>query len=1182
MGKLFLKALKIFFIILLVLLVIAGLVWLVIYKNWPWWIGVSIFAGLFSLVLFILFIKKWYFRHREKKFVKRVIDEDKERLGDPKLANRQIFMDLQERWRQAIEVLRQSNLRRFGNPLYALPWYLIMGESGSGKTAAVKSARLSSPLTDVTPITSVDGTKNCDWWFLDEAVIMDTAGRYSSALDPARDKEEWREFLTLLAKHRRKEPISGLIISIAADKLLSGDIDSLVTNAKAIRRRVDEMMRSLGARFPVYLLVTKLDQVPGMMDFFNGLPERELHQAMGWLNVNFHLAPEDVVSEAVTDISNRLKDLRLWILDLNKNPNGPMIVFPDTLERMRQGLAKFARTLFDRNLFQETPEFRGLFFASAIQGDEDRIWLPETLETFRSERIKRHRTDKGFFLHDVFSAILPNDRRLYSPLFEFIKWRKLTHALALTAALAVIFSICGLFTFSYIKNKSAMSAFMEDITQVPTLTNDMSKDLLLLSDFREQLNEMNTMNQNWLLPRMGFNQSLQAQNRLERLYTDLFRVGLEQPLDVNLARTVNTFSDSTPESTLTRFIAHMVARINLLDAVLSGNSASMKKMPPPDERVFTIINPDVASEIAESYNKLYITYLQLNKTPGFVEQERERLMGMLKNTLRAKRMEFYWLADWANDLTDLTPVTMDDYWGLTAKPHDPGPVVPPAFTIKGRERITQFIEQIQKAMDNPNDLAPQIQQFNKWYAEQYVKTWENFALGFSDALRWERSQMEWKALTRNMSSVNNPFFEVLDTMSVELQPYAKDAGNYPWVSAVMDFQVLKDKAKEKDVASTEKSIISDIKSGKSLINELTGDNKQATQNPVPDQVPAAASINKLTLARKTKATTEDILSVTDQYNDYLKSLGQIMPSTVSSEAAFTMVSNFFSMSKNPTENKSPFHIAYMANLKIDEALEPQNPMDPVFFDLLIGPLHFLLDYSMAEATQHLQDTWEGDVLSSVRSAPEAKKSSILFDKKNGVVWKFVDGPASPFIDKKQYGYSPRKFLRWSIPFTDEFFRFIEQGAVENQATLDKYAVSIQALPTDSNAGSSQDPYATILTLNCSKGAIKLENYNYPAKKDIEWKPGECGDTSFQILFNDFTLERKYEGDFGFPKFLDDFRFGSRTFSPKDFPEEEEALKQLGISELTINYTFSGNMPVINLLYAQHLDVPQVIAHTYSN
>ena len=891
MGKLLLKALKIFFIILLVLLVVAGLVWLVIYKNWPWWIGVSIFAGLFSLVLFVLFLKKWYFRHREKKFVKRVIDEDKERLGDPKLANRQIFLDLQERWRQAIEVLRQSNLRRFGNPLYALPWYLIMGESGSGKTAAVKSARLSSPLTDVTPITSTDGTKNCDWWFLDEAVIMDTAGRYSSALDPARDKEEWREFLTLLAKHRKKEPISGLIISIAADKLLSGDVDSLVTNAKAIRRRVDEMMRALGARFPVYLLITKLDQVPGMMDFFGNLPERELHQAMGWLNVNFHLPPEDVVSEALADISNRMKDLRLWILDMCQTPNGSMIVFPDTLDRMRPSLAKFARTLFDSNLFQETPEFRGVFFSSAVQGDEDRIWLPETLETFRSERIKRHRTDKGFFLHDMFSSILPNDRRLYSPLFEFIKWRRLTHALALAATLAIVFSICGLFTFSYIKNKSAMSAFMEDITQVPSLSNNMSRDLLLLSDFREQLLEIQTLNQNWLLPRMGLHQSQLAQRRLEKLYEDLFRVGLEQPLDVNLAQTVGEFSESTPESTLTRFIAHFVARINLLDAQLSGNSAGMKNMASPDERVFKIIDPNVASEIAESYNKLYITYLQLNKTPGFIEQERNRLMGMLKSTLGAKRMEFYWLADWANDLPGLNPVTMDDYWGLTAKPHDPGPEVPPAFTIKGRERINQFIQQIQQAMDDPNALKPQIEQFNRWYAEQYVKTWENFALGFSDALRWERSQMEWKALTRNMASLNNPFFELLDTMAVELKPYAESSTNYPWVSAVMDFQVLKEKAKEKTAAGAEKSIISDISAGKNVLKELTGDKKQTAENAVP-QNQQPDSINKLTLARKNKATTEDILAVTDQYNEYLKSLSQIMPSTVSTEAAFTMVPTF--------------------------------------------------------------------------------------------------------------------------------------------------------------------------------------------------------------------------------------------------------------------------------------------------
>jgi len=82
-----------------------------------------------------------------------------------------------------------------GNPLYVLPWYLVIGESGSGKTSAIRNAGLSSPITDTGPTTGISATRNCDWWFFEEAVILDTAGRYTIPIDEGPDKEEWKNFL---------------------------------------------------------------------------------------------------------------------------------------------------------------------------------------------------------------------------------------------------------------------------------------------------------------------------------------------------------------------------------------------------------------------------------------------------------------------------------------------------------------------------------------------------------------------------------------------------------------------------------------------------------------------------------------------------------------------------------------------------------------------------------------------------------------------------------------------------------------------------------------------------------------------------------------------------------------------------------------------------------------------------
>src|SRR6185369_11501747 len=194
-------------------------------------------------------------------------EQDNDRLNSLAEVERNQHKQLNNSWKEAVETLRRSHLKKHGNPLYVLPWYLIMGESGSGKSTAISSARLTSPFAEVNHASGVSGTRNCDWWFFDQSIILDTAGRYAMPVDSGRDNEEWQKFLSLLVKYRKKEPINGLIMTVAADKLLSGSPESLEKDGLQLRRRLDELMRVLGIKFPVYLLVTKCDLIQGMTQF---------------------------------------------------------------------------------------------------------------------------------------------------------------------------------------------------------------------------------------------------------------------------------------------------------------------------------------------------------------------------------------------------------------------------------------------------------------------------------------------------------------------------------------------------------------------------------------------------------------------------------------------------------------------------------------------------------------------------------------------------------------------------------------------------------------------------------------------------------------------------------------------------------------------------------------------------
>jgi type VI secretion system protein ImpL len=270
MKQMIWKLFKIFLFTVAILLFIGLVFWLVVSIGWAWWVGVFILFGLLGLALGFVLLRKIWIRRREQRFVQQVIEQDETYRATLSDRDKEGAKELQEKWKQAMTALRRSHLKKYGNPLYVLPWYLVIGESGSGKTTAIQSAGLSSPFAEVSRTSGISGTRNCDWWFFEQAIILDTAGRYAVPVDDSRDKDEWQKFLRLLAKFRRKEPINGLVVTIAADKLASVGPDEMEEDGRNIRRRVDELMHVLGAKFPVYVLVTKCDLVQGMTSFCFG------------------------------------------------------------------------------------------------------------------------------------------------------------------------------------------------------------------------------------------------------------------------------------------------------------------------------------------------------------------------------------------------------------------------------------------------------------------------------------------------------------------------------------------------------------------------------------------------------------------------------------------------------------------------------------------------------------------------------------------------------------------------------------------------------------------------------------------------------------------------------------------------------------------------------------------------
>jgi hypothetical protein len=239
-----------------------------------------VLAILASLLL-IIWLVKWSIDRRRGKKLEQDIEESAF-LGTRPDRESEIAL-LRKQMHDAIGALKSSELvstRRGSAALYALPWYMVIGPSAVGKSSILRNSNLNFPYSKHDPrgIQGVGGTRNCDWWFSDQAIFLDTAGRYTTEED---DHEEWFAFLEMLRTNRSKQPINGVIVAVNIADLLTSDSAAILENAKVVRDRIDELVIKLGIVFPVYLIFTKSDLIKGFASYFDDLSEKEREQVWG-------------------------------------------------------------------------------------------------------------------------------------------------------------------------------------------------------------------------------------------------------------------------------------------------------------------------------------------------------------------------------------------------------------------------------------------------------------------------------------------------------------------------------------------------------------------------------------------------------------------------------------------------------------------------------------------------------------------------------------------------------------------------------------------------------------------------------------------------------------------------------------------------------------------------------------
>lgn len=305
-----------------------------------------------------------------------------------------------------------------GKDLYSLPWYIVCGEPGSGKTEAVRRCKVGFPPGLQDEMQGAGGTINMHWWFTNYAVLIDTAGKLLFQEAPPGTTSEWTEFLGLLRKTRPNCPINGLLLVIPSESLIKDSMDEIATKAGKIARQLETIQRTLDVRFPVFVLITKCDKIVGFREFFSGVKDPQLQDQMtGWSNPSPLDTPfqMEAVNRHLAEVVQRIGRRRLGMLkdpvptDAGKrraDEVDSLFALSASIGALAPRLRKYLETIFGTSAQAAKPLFlRGIYFTSALtEGKELDTELAAALGLSEDQlpASKAWERERSYFLKDLF------------------------------------------------------------------------------------------------------------------------------------------------------------------------------------------------------------------------------------------------------------------------------------------------------------------------------------------------------------------------------------------------------------------------------------------------------------------------------------------------------------------------------------------------------------------------------------------------------------------------------------------------------------------------------------------------------------------------------------------------------------------------------------------------------------
>jgi type VI secretion system protein ImpL len=244
--------------------------------------------------------------------------------------------------------------------LNKLPWFLIIGPAGSGKSALMNNSQISYiPKSRVAPESLDDIANNGarEWWLTQDAVLLEGPKNYLSAAPD----NSWQNLFT--RKWRGKNTLSGVIVTLPLPELIElSTRNRLIVHLK---NRIHELKEKFGADLPFYFTLTKCDLLPGFLDFFAHSGTDELGQAWG-ISLPAHTPLVETFTSRFNALIKRLNKQLIWRLHQERGTYERVFIkdFPLQIERLKEILVDVLQIL---TLSGNTFSLLGVYLTSGVQ-----------------------------------------------------------------------------------------------------------------------------------------------------------------------------------------------------------------------------------------------------------------------------------------------------------------------------------------------------------------------------------------------------------------------------------------------------------------------------------------------------------------------------------------------------------------------------------------------------------------------------------------------------------------------------------------------------------------------------------------------------------------------------------------------------------------------------------------------